>query len=129
MGGGEKVPVPMKQWGFWKYQLRVRAFYSRPEVQWAVAALIMLNFGTNVVQAEIDPQTYHYTDSWKALEHTFNALFLLELLVNAYSYWLCQFWMSSWNIFDLIVVTVGCIGFGVELVGPMKLLRTLRAFR
>jgi len=56
-------------------------------------------------------------------------LFLIELIINMYARWLKRFWCDSWNIFDVIVVTVGCISFGVELVGPLKLLRCLRAFR
>jgi len=46
-----------------------------------------------------------------------------------YSHWFWRFWSSSWNVFDFIVVAVGCISFFTELDGPLKLLRCLRAFR
>jgi hypothetical protein len=66
---------------------------------------------------------------WKVSENIFNAVFLVELLVNMYAFWFWQFWISSWNIFDFVVVVVGCISFFVDMVGPLKLLRTLRALR
>ena len=115
--------------GFWKYQPQVRTFYTNMNVQWFVAGLIILNFLVNVSEKEIDPSGLKYKTTWRNLEHTFNAIFLIELLVNMYSCWCRPFWQSSWNVFDFVVVCVGCVSFFMELKGPLKLMRTLRAFR
>ena len=123
---GEEPPPPS---GFWKHQTRVRAIYTDVNVQWFVAGLIILNFLVNVTEKEIDPSGLKYKSTWRVLEHTFNAIFLVELLVNMYSCWCRPFWSSSWNVFDFVVVCVGCVSFFMELKGPLKLMRTLRAFR
>ena len=115
--------------GFWKYQAQVRAFYMDLNVQWFIAALIILNFLVNVSEKEIDPSGLKYKSTWRILEHSFNGIFLAELLVNMYSCWCLPFWQSSWNVFDFVVVCVGCVSFFIELKGPLKLMRTLRAFR
>lgn len=129
-------PVPVAepveavvQHGFWKYQLSVRRMYEATSSQAFVAVLIVLNFLCNVVEKEMDPHGVYYKQVWRVFEHSFNAVFLLELLINMYSRWLWIFWRSGWNVFDFVVVAVGCISFGIELEGPLKLLRTLRAFR
>jgi len=114
---------------FWRFQPQVRGFYESPRTQMAVAALIMLNFLCNIVEKEVDPQGIHGKPTWRVFEHVFNAIFLLELLINSYGRWLRDFWCDNWNIFDVVVVVVGCISFFQELEGPLKLLRTLRALR
>lgn len=118
--------------GFFRYQWEFRTFYQNKWVQYFVAFLIMANFCANVIEKEIDPSGKKYPILFKSLEDMFNLIFLVELLVNAYGHWLRLFWCSSWNIFDFIVVIVGCISlswFNIELPGPLSLLRTLRAFR
>ena len=119
----------MPQHGFWKYQLHMRAAYNSDYSVWLVASLIMLNFLANIMEKEIDPSGDLYRHQWRTMEHTFNAIFLVELLINMYAHWLRRFWYSSWNMFDLVVVAVGVFSFFNELDGPLKLLRTLRAFR
>jgi len=120
---------PAKPCGFFYFQPEVKAWYSSTRVQVNVAVLIMINFVCNVLEKELDPHGTKYKSTWRAMEHSFNAIFLLELLINGYGNWLRDFWCSSWNIFDCIVVAVGCVSFVIELEGPLKLLRTLRAFR
>lgn len=120
--------------GFWKYQPQMKAFYEGNRAQIFVAALIMLNFLANIIEKEIDPQDLHgraisEPSVWRVLEHSFNAVFLIELLVNMYARWLRRFWCDGWNIFDFVVVCVGVVSFTRELDGPLKLLRTLRALR
>lgn len=115
--------------GFWKYQPQFKAAYEGNAAQIFVAALIMLNFLANIVEKEVDPQSVHAAGTWRIFEHAFNAIFLLELLINMYARWLKAFWSSGWNIFDFIVVCVGVVSFFRELDGPLKLLRTLRALR
>ena len=68
----------------------------------------MANFFTNVFEKEIDPSGKKYEATFKSLEDFFNIIFLFELLTNAYGHWLRRFWCSSWNVFDFVVVCVGC---------------------
>ena len=125
----EKPPSWPLKGRFWIFQPQMRNWYESSSSQVSVAVLIMFNFLTNVTEKEIDPQGVLHPHMWRAFEHSFNSVFLLELLINMYSRWLRDFWCDGWNIFDLIVVSVGCISFFVELDGPLKLLRCLRAFR
>ena len=88
-----------------RYQPEMRAIYASVRVQVFVAGLIVINFGANIIEKEVDPQGVLYPSTWKGLEHSFNAIFLAELIVNMYSYWFCQFWVSGWNVFDFSTVS------------------------
>jgi len=114
----------------WRYfQPQARAMYEGTTCQVTVALIISANFLANVTEKEIDPQGINYPGMWRTFELTFNVIFLIELIVNMYARWLWVFWCDGWNIFDVVVVAVGCVSFGAELEGPLKLLRCLRAFR
>ena len=72
---------------------------------------------------------------WKWSEFTFNTLFLVELLVNFYGL-AFVFWRHNcgWNCFDLLVVSIGCVGMAEAIGGAfmppqLALVRNLRAFR
>ena len=55
---------------------------------------------------------------WKWSEFTFNALFLVELLVNFYGL-AFAFWRYNcgWNCFDLLVVSIGCVSMAETIGG------------
>ncbi len=112
-----------------RFQGVARRFYQSPKVEQFVAGLIMLNFLSNVLEKELDPQGTNYPMLWRVCENIFNSIFLFELIINMYAHWFCEFWVSAWNIFDFIVVCVGCVNFVIRMQGPLRLLRTLRAFR
>jgi len=115
---------------FWKYQVEARQFYDHPNCQYGIAIMIMANFLMNVIQKEIDPHEDKYVTPWRILETTFNLIFFIELIVNAYGHWLWPFWRSGWNQFDVVVVGVGMLDvINVSLPPPMTMLRCLRAFR
>jgi len=115
---------------FWRHQPWARNFYRATSTQVGVAVLIGGNFLSNVVEATLDPQHMLYTSTFGSLELFFNAAFTLELLLNMYGFWFARFWMSGWNIFDFVVVTIGLLTtFNVPLPGPLKMLRMMRAFR
>jgi len=93
-------------------------------------------FFTNVVEKQIDPWNDLYPEEWRWIEFGWNSIFIAELLWNAVGsfYFLSwpknHFLRSSWNIFDVLVVSVSLPSMlGVELPGPMSQLRMLRAFR
>ena len=116
----------------WLFPFASLSLDNNKHVQVFVAFLIMANFSANVIEKQIDPTGKRFPTAFKSLEDMFNLIFLVELLVNMYGHWLKRFWCSSWNIFDFVVVVVGCISlswFNIELPGPLSLLRTLRAFR
>merc|ERR1719331_2097903 len=47
-----------------------------------------------------------------------------------YAHWLRTFWRSTWNIFDVIVVSIGVINtINLPLPKAFSLLRMMRAFR
>ncbi|KAH8054508.1 hypothetical protein JL722_8857 [Aureococcus anophagefferens] len=60
----------------------------------------------------------------------FNYIFSVELCWNMYAHWFWLFWGDGWNVFDFITVAVGWITeVGIELPGPLGMLRMVRALR
>ncbi|KAH8066233.1 hypothetical protein JL722_650 [Aureococcus anophagefferens] len=54
----------------------------------------------------------------------------VELCWNMYAHWFWLFWGDGWNVFDFITVAVGWITeVGIELPGPLGMLRMVRALR
>jgi len=115
---------------FWRYQLQAGCFYKNIRVQISVAVLIAGNFVVNIIEKQIDPRGTKYTDVFYVFELFFNIAFTFELLVNMYAFWFRKFWKSGWNVFDVIVVSIGILTTSqVPLPGPFSLLRIMRAFR
>ena len=81
----------------------------------------------------VHPSTSHSpaaATSRCAPQDVFNWCFLIELSLNMYGHWCKPFWKSGWNVFDVIVVTVGLLNMlRLALPGPLRLLRMMRAFR
>jgi len=112
------------------YKTEARLAYDSVYTQWAIAALIMINFVTNIVEKQIDPYGTVYAQTFEILEDTFNVLFLIELIWNFYGHAFIQFCKSGWNWFDVLVVFVGILSLMRQLSdGPLRQLRMLRAFR
>lgn len=111
-------------------QKAVRDLYHHKRVQLFIGAMIMGNFLSECTQKQVDPWEEKYPDLWYTLETTWNILFLFELLWNAYGNWLCDFFKSRWNLFDLLVVLISIpsMAKGTNL-GSWSKLRMLRAFR
>jgi hypothetical protein len=118
-------------------QAQVFKFYNWQPIQLFVAGLIVANFFVNIIEKEIDPYPCPtsgpclqlYPEVWSGLADFFNAIFLVELLLNFYGSFFVPFWKSGWNIFDFLVVAVGTISLARVDMGPGNLLRLLRAFR
>ena len=119
--------VGVRATGCFRYKDQVKAFYDHKWIQIFIAGLILANFATNLIEKEIDPGGNRFPGTFGVFEDFFNIVFLLELIANAYGNWFWPFLCSSWNIFDLIVVAVGCISLSFlnlpPLPGPFKLLR------
>lgn len=112
------------------HQEKVAAFYNSVHIQVFVAFLIGANFLTNIVEKEIDPKGKHYSDTFGAFGIFYNIAFTIELAINIYAHWWCEFWRSGWNVFDCVVVTIGVVNM-VQLPLPpaFSMLRMMRAFR
>lgn len=91
----------------------------------------MLNFLCTILEKEIDPPMgARYRPTWQVFEDFFNIIFLCELALNYWGSAYLQFFTSSWNVFDLIVCTMGALSLArFDLPPPWTLLRCFRAFR
>ena len=97
----------------------------------ALSGQDMSNFLINIIEKEVDPLGRHneVEGTFDNIYMFFNIVFLLELLVNMYAHGL-RFWISGWNLFDLVVVTIGVISmFHIKALQSIVVLRTVRAFR
>lgn len=132
--------------GWRTYQPLMDKIYTYPLVEYFVAFLIVANFFISITEKWIDPIAGHmnpvnrkYNTTWWAIGLMFNILFLIELAVNMYAYWLWDFWLTTpdgkkwsingWNCFDFVIVLVGWLDQMELISGPLKLLRLMRAFR
>jgi len=112
------------------HQEAAKAYYLSTPVQVGVAILICINFLSNIIEKEIDPDGTEYKEVFGVLEYIFNFLFLIELILNMYGHWFFKFWRDSWNWFDFVVVSIGVIMMlPLDLPKSLNLLRTMRAFR
>lgn len=112
------------------HQEKFDTFYNSTSVQVGVAVVIGANFLTNIVEKEIDPTGDNHSDTFEVFELAYNILFTIELIINMYAHWFWLFWMSGWNIFDVIVVSIGIINtVDLGLPPSFSLLRMMRAFR
>jgi len=108
----------------------VKKIYKSLPCEVGVAVLIGANFLTNMVEKEIDPQGNKYEATWSVFELFYNIAFTLELGVNLYAHWWKEFWRSGWNIFDVVVVSIGVINtVKLPLPDAFSMLRMMRAFR
>jgi len=83
-----------------------------------------------MIEKEIDPHGNEYTESFLMLEYMYNILFTAELGVNIYAHSFAIFRLSGWNIFDVVVVTIGLVNMmNLPLPTSFSMLRMIRAFR
>lgn len=102
-----------------------------PKTQKFVAMLICLNFLCTIAEKQLDPPMGEdHEVVWGWFEDIFNVVFLLEIGINYWGHAYFEFFTSSWNVFDVIVCTMGALSLArVELPPPWTLLRCFRAFR
>jgi len=111
-------------------QAQIAACYNSTVVQVLVACLIGANFLTNIIEKEIDPKGTKHDEVFAVFGAIYNIAFTIELAVNIYAHWFCEFWRSGWNIFDSVVVSIGVINMvQLPLPSAFSMLRNMRAFR
>ena len=122
LGAGKQLP----------FQEAVHDFYKHPVTAGAVALIIMANFVINIVEKEIDPDANDllYPGLWYGADTFFNIIFIFELWANVWGYGgPVKEWITGWNIFDTIIVTVGVMTMANVLGPPFDKLKLMRAFR
>ena len=62
------------------------------------------------------------------LDLVFVFLFTAELIINAYSHWIWEFFKNPWSIFDLLVVCLSLLGLA-PIGLPLSLLLLFRCCR
>ncbi|CAF3656370.1 unnamed protein product, partial [Adineta steineri] len=112
--------------------VKTQAFY------WTVIVLVFLN--TACVAIEHDRQQQFLTEFLYIAEFVFLGLFIFEMLFKMYGLGVNQYFASSFNIFDFIVI-VGSIfevvwthfnpeeSFGVSVLRSLRLLRIFKVTR
>jgi len=122
LSGTKLYPLP--------WQKQVKDFYLRRSIQILVAFIILMNFVTAALQAEILPeQNSKGHKAFQALEWFYVYAFLIELLMNMYGHYWWAFWKSGWNWFDFIIVLVSLMAIYFPTLPAISVLRLFRAFR
>jgi len=114
------------------YQNDIKAFYDQKSIQIFVAVLILLNFLISAVNSQLLPVKGKDDLAlfvFEAFEWFFAYAFLIELIVNFYGSWFCEFWGSAWNIFDFVIVAISLLSLYMSNLPGISVLRLFRAFR
>ena len=123
----------------WDYQRLTKLFYEDQTSQMLVAAAIIANFLTNIVEKQIWPSSDRgvgngqiYAERFRACELFFNIFFTVELAVNLYCHTIPEFWRDGWNVFDFVMVVISWViesGLLPPQLAFLRLVRALRVFR
>jgi len=141
--GVERTDRPRTFSRRWHLQQRVikskiRILVKTQGFYWTVIVLVFLN--TACVAIEHDGQKQYLTDFLYIAEFAFLGLFVFEMLLKMYGLGVNQYFQSSFNIFDFVVI-VGSIfeviwthfnpdeSFGVSVLRSLRLLRIFKVTR
>lgn len=105
---------------------RLRIFLEQDRVHNTILTVIIINAITLGLSTS-DQVNAVAGDFLSLLDRAILGIFVLELSLKLYAYGL-RFFRSSWNIFDLLVVSVGLLPQGAGLSG-LRGLRVIRALR
>jgi len=114
------------------YQNDIKQFYDKKSIQIFVAVLILLNFLISAVQSQLLPKEGRDDIAifiFEAFEWFFAYAFLVELIVNFYGSYFCEFWASAWNVFDFVIVAISLLSLYMSNLPGISVLRLFRAFR
>jgi hypothetical protein len=129
MDTGDANMEPPSHHDILPHQALVKSRFTHPYSQVGLAVCIMANFFAAAVQAQLKPlEGDSAFEAFKVVDYIFNALFVVELLINIYGNFFFPFFKDLWNIFDFAIVTVSLIalfGDGFDVTA----LRLFRAFR
>jgi len=114
------------------WQNDIKQFYDKMSIQIFVALLILLNFLISAINSQLLPEKGRDDIAlfiFEAFEWFFAYAFLIELLVNFYGSYFCEFWGSAWNIFDFVIVAISLLSLYMSNLPGISVLRLFRAFR
>ena len=105
---------------------RAREFIERPSVTNAILAVIIFNAVTlglstsHAVMSQIG-------DLLKVIDRIVLTIFVIELLIKFYAYGF-RFFNNAWNVFDLVVVSLGLLPdrSGLSALRGLRVIRSLR---
>ena len=122
-----------------RFQIRVRRVCSHKIFQLVLAALLVLNFVVNVIEAEVWEQASASTmKSFDNADTAFTVVYAVELAFNMYGHWFYPFWSNRWNWLDFVVVLFSVfevIAMKLQSLGhsipsmDLHILKLLRIFR
>ncbi|MCT8329451.1 ion transporter [Albidovulum sediminis] len=104
----------------------VRVFIERESVRNAILAVIIFNAVTLGVSTSSWAKA-HAGDALSLIDGLVLTIFVCELALKFFAYRL-SFFRSAWNIFDLVVVSVGLLP-ATESLSALRALRVIRALR
>lgn len=108
------------------FRARLQAFLEQDRVHNGILTIIIINAITLGVGTS-DRVNEEIGGFLRGLDRVILGIFVLELSLKLYAYGL-RFFRSSWNIFDLFVVSVGLLPQGAGL-SALRGLRVIRALR
>jgi Ca2+-binding EF-hand superfamily protein len=113
-------------------QKQIQAFYTNSYFQSLIVFLILGNIACAIVELQIHPEG-QLAFIFYVLDVIFTLAFLIELLLNMAANWFRAFWLSSFNVFDFIVVAITTVSLlpsvDMKVVSSLRLLRALRVVR
>ncbi|MEO9683021.1 ion transporter, partial [Tateyamaria sp.] len=105
---------------------RLRAFLEKSRVHNTIMALIIFNAVTLGISTS-DWAQQNIAGLLDVLDRIVLTIFVVELLLKLYAYGL-SFFRNSWNIFDLLVVSVGLLpsSSGLSVLRGLRVIRAMR---
>ena len=117
----------------WRMQTAVKDFYKSRCVSIFINVVIVSVLVTAIIKWELVPLAADevnnplLTSVLETLEFVFAIIFLVELILNAWSNWFMDFWGNGWSYLDIFVVVVSLVG--VQGGTSLRLVRIFRAVR
>jgi len=112
------------------FQKEMKWFYSLPVTQIMIAFFIFVNFITTAIYMQLRPEKGTKAErNFATFEYVYTYSYLVELLINWYGSFFCEFFHSGWNIFDILVVGVSIVTIKITNNQTITVLRIFKAFR
>jgi voltage-gated sodium channel len=111
-------------------KMLVRGMYDSFYFQTLIAFLITFNFFLNAYDAHVHGSGV--APDWVAMAKLCVIwVFVFELAINMYAYWLWPFFQNGWNVFDfvIVIISVASVLFDLDTEIPVIVFRLLRACR
>ena len=119
-----------------RWRLHVRKFVEEPNLQMFVGSVLIINFGLNIAEAELQPDpTSSLAGTLDLVDLGFTCFYLIELMLNMFAHWFWDFVCNGWSMFDAICVlsSVATAVYskvaGTASGGGLSIVRSIRIFK